>query len=111
MKAILILALLVGSEVAWGDPLRPEDNVDKYAHFGISSTFTASFITIGKGRNRFHEITWTNRALSSSAVLALGVLKEAADLREHSGDRRDSARDLVADAVGIAVGNLIHWEF
>ncbi len=108
--SISIAILLGSSESLALSPLNPEDNVDKFAHFGLSCSLTGSLETFGKGLNEEYKITNKNRLLSSTFVMALGIYKELRDLRE-GGDGRDSARDVVADAVGIAVGNLIHWEF
>jgi uncharacterized protein YfiM (DUF2279 family) len=111
MKWVLALLFACGSSRAFGfGPSDPEDNVDKFAHFGLSCALTGALVTIGKGQNPDHLVTARNRFLSSSAVISLGLYKELRDLRE-GGEGRDSARDYVADLVGIAVGNLIHWEF
>lgn len=113
MTKIVVLACFVLAlfpEPTRAGPLAPEDNVDKFAHFGLSATLTASALTIGKSQNRFHEVTVPNRLYSSGAVLGLGLYKEFRDLRD-GGDPRDSIRDVIADAFGVLVGNLIHWEF
>lgn len=102
--------LLLGESGLAFSPLNPEDNVDKFAHFGLSCALTGSVETIGKAFDEEHLVTNKNRFLSSLFVMGVGIYKELRDLRE-GGEGRDSARDVVADAVGITVGNLIHWEF
>lgn len=62
--------------------------MDKVAHFAVSA-----FLTLALGRF----IHW---AISACVVLALGLVKE---LLDGSIDKRD----LLADAIGVAIGTII----
>ncbi len=108
---VLLVGLIFHASFAGADPLNdPERRMDKYAHFGVSATITAAFQTIVKGFHRQHRISDENRSASSTLAFAIGALKEYRDF--NAGATREECRsDLVADAMGVAFGNLIHWEF
>ncbi len=84
--------------------------MDKYAHFGISTTITAAFETIIKGFHRDHRVSDENRSVSSTLALSIGAIKEYRDFSA-GATREECRRDLIADALGVAFGNLLHWEF
>jgi hypothetical protein len=110
MRTFLISALVMATPAWAAGPMSPDSQTDKYAHFGLSCVMTASVETIGKGFDEEHHVTATNRFVASSMALAIGAIKEARDMRA-GGEPAESRRDVLADLLGIAVGNLIHWEF
>jgi hypothetical protein len=91
-------------------PLTPQD--DKISHFTVSSTGTAAII---KGFQYFdpeHAITPAARITGALLLGLAGIAKEAADVRRGGKQvEGDSAGDLAADALGIAFGQVLTWEF
>lgn len=113
MKAAFLAVSLLLAPQAFARPdvvNDPERRQDKYAHFGISATVTATFQTIVKGFHPAHRVSDENRAFTSTLAIAIGALKEYRDMARGSS-LNESRHDMTADSLGVIMGNLIHWEF
>ena len=82
---------------------------DKIMHFSVSAVGTSSSIKLLQAFNPYHEITLTNRILSSLMIAAIGVAKEMHDSTQpnNSYDNQDNE----ANFYGILTGNILQWEF
>ena len=85
-----------------------EDQVDKAAHFGLSSVMVQTSMRGFALVSNDPHITSTNRICSSILTLSVGVAKEVYD-RSRGGEF--SYPDLAADGLGVVTGNLLFWEF